>query len=186
MRLAGSVADASWAGRSSAAGAALLLVLLGCIAQASDVDLAASAIPEEECNASSPCQPASFLKFGSWVLQSAKLIARCDGYQAIAVHANGTDMLFLDESARPAPGATRAAEQGMPFGEFNEYHAAYDIESVSCDVLDQGKVKISGTASNHHDDSKFQFRIVADTTRRTYTYEDTTGRSSAAYRSNER
>lgn len=129
----------------------------------------------QECGASALCHPDSFLAFGSGVFAAnPKLIARCDGYQVLVVYANGTDMLFLDESARPRIGTAHdAAEHGMSFGEFNFYHAAYDIEAVSCEVLSPDKVQVSGTASSHHDDSSFRFRIVADTAQRSYTYEDT-------------
>jgi hypothetical protein len=134
----------------------------------------AAASDSQECGASALCHPDSFLEFGSWVFTAnPKLIARCDGYQVLVVYANGTDMLFLDESARPRIGTTHGPEHGMSFGEFNFYHAAYDIEAVSCEVLSPDKVQIAGTASDHHDDSSFRFRIVADTAQRSYTYEDT-------------
>lgn len=121
-----------------------------------------------ECEVSTRCHPDSFLEFGPWVFTAdPKLIARCDGYQVLVVYANGTDMLFLDEST------VSASEQGMSFGEFNFYHAANDIEAVSCDVLSPDKLQVSGRASSHHDDSSFQFRIVVDTAKRSYTYEDT-------------
>jgi hypothetical protein len=133
-----------------------------------------AAADSQECGSSKPFHPDSFLEFGEWVFSAnPKLIARCDGYQVLVVYANGTDMLFLDETARPRTEAAHAAEQGMSFGEFNFYHAAYDIEAVSCEVLSPDKVQVAGAASSHHDDSSFRFRIVADTAQRSYTYEDT-------------
>ena len=121
-----------------------------------------------ECEAPTRCHPESFLEFGPWVFAAnPKLVARCDGYQVLVVYANGTDMLFLDEST------VAASERGMSFGEFNFYHAAYDIEAVSCEVLSPDRVQVSGTASNHHDDSIFQFRIIVDAAGRSYTYQDT-------------
>src|SRR5262245_47906697 len=91
----------------------------------------------QECGESTPCHPDSFLEFGSWVFTAdPEIVARCDGYQVVVVFANGTDMLFLDESARPRSGVTDAAEQGMSFGEFNFYEADNDIEAVSCEVID--------------------------------------------------
>ena len=129
------------------------------------------AVAASECKAAD-CHPDSFLEFGSWVFENPKLVARCDGYQVLVVFANGTDMLFLDESARLRDGATRSFQQGMAFGEFNFYHASYEIEGVSCEVLSSGEVRIAGAASDD-DGASFRFRIVADTTRRSYTYEDT-------------
>jgi len=147
-----------------------VLKLVALLLSVSCVTVVAS--DSQECGASALCHPDSFLEFGSWVFEDPKLIARCDGYQVLVVYANGTDMLFLDESARSTIGAAHAAEQGMSFGEFNYYHAAYDIKAVSCEVLSPEKVQVSGAASSH-DDSSFSFRIVADTAQRSYTYEDT-------------
>jgi hypothetical protein len=144
--------------------AALLLTIPGMTVCAAD---------SAECEPSESCHPPSFLEFGSWVFSAdPELIARCDGYQVLVVYANGTDMLFLDESARPRAGGGPAAEQGMSFWQFNFYDADFDIEAVSCEVLGSDKVQISGTASASDDDSRFQFRIVADTAQRSHTYED--------------
>jgi hypothetical protein len=134
--------------------------------------MTAAASDSEECAASAPCHPESFLEFGSWVFEQPKLIARCDGYQVLVVYANGTDMLFLDESAKPRRGAKYPEEQGMSFGEFNFYHAAYDIETVSCEAVGTDQVQISGSASSHDEDGSFRFRILVDTKQRSYTYED--------------
>ncbi len=133
-----------------------------------------AAANSQKCDSSNSCHPKSFLELGSWVFSSdPKLTARCDGYQVLVVYANGTDMLFLDESARPRTGTIPAAEQGMSFGEFNFYHADYEIEAVSCEVLTSEKMQVSGVASSVDDDSRFRFSIVADTVERSYTYEDT-------------
>jgi hypothetical protein len=135
--------------------------------------MAAGASDSPECSSSAPCHPDSFLEFGSWVFENPKLVSRCDGYQVLVVFANGTDMVFLDESSRLRHDASAPAEQGMAFGEFNFYHAAYEIETVSCEVLPSGKVEVVGSASDYDDGSSFRFRIVADPAQRSYTYEDT-------------
>jgi hypothetical protein len=126
----------------------------------------------QECTESAPCHPHSFLEFGPWVLEHPKFVTHCDDYQVLVVSANGTDMLFLDETAHPRIGKDQLVEHGMSFGEFNFYEASYQIETVSCKVIGPDKVQVSGAASSD-DNSNFRFVIVVDTAQRSYTYRDT-------------
>ncbi|HEX5048668.1 MAG TPA: hypothetical protein VFX89_16270 [Gammaproteobacteria bacterium] len=113
----------------------------------------------------------AFALYGPGIFPAITQVARCGDYRVLVVYGNGTDMLFLDKLVRVDNESTFAATDGFSFREFNFYEDSNQIESVSCKEAGPGELRIVGRAYSFHSEKHYDFSIVMDTARQSYTFE---------------
>lgn len=112
-------------------------------------------------------------EYGPGLFPAMTQLARCGDFRVFVVYGNGTDMLFMDRLVPAANESTFAAVDGMSFAEFNTYEESRTVETLTCKLLEAGKLQIAGQAHSSHDDKSFRFTFVVDTVNRSYEYQET-------------